>query len=148
MSGGADTGFRHVTPEEYKPRLLHFCGTSKNIVVFEVPLSRAQLTPNDVFILDLGVQIFQWNGSACCKDEKFKAMQYLTQLKGERGSAQSETLDEDDTPAGVCDDIRLLKLTSNFPTFYPSLLSLTADILYSIRSTIHSPSKKRKNLTR
>ena len=36
MKGGADTGFRHVKPEEYQPRLLHFCGTRKNVVVKEV----------------------------------------------------------------------------------------------------------------
>lgn len=36
MSGGAESGFRHVKPEEYKPRLLHFCGTRKNIEVKEV----------------------------------------------------------------------------------------------------------------
>ena len=26
LEGGADTGFRHVEPKEYKPRLLHFHG--------------------------------------------------------------------------------------------------------------------------
>ena len=36
MKGGADTGFRHVKPEEYQPRLLHFCGTRRNIEVKEV----------------------------------------------------------------------------------------------------------------
>lgn len=36
MKGGADTGFRHVEPEQYKPRLLHFSGLKKNIVVKEV----------------------------------------------------------------------------------------------------------------
>ena len=36
MSGGADSGFRHVTPEEYTARLLHFSGLKKNIVVKEV----------------------------------------------------------------------------------------------------------------
>lgn len=97
MTGGAESGFHHVTPEEYTPRLLHFCGTRKSITVKEVPLSPNRLNSNDVFILDLGKQLYQWNGSGCNKDEKFKAMQYLTQLKGER-SATSETLDEDDTP--------------------------------------------------
>ncbi|XP_041379831.1 gelsolin-like protein 2, partial [Gigantopelta aegis] len=32
LKGGADTGFRHVEPEKYKPRLLHFSGTQKNVL--------------------------------------------------------------------------------------------------------------------
>ena len=103
MSGGAETGFRHVTPEEYSPRLLHFSGTRKSVTVREVPLSKSRLTSNDVFILDLGLELYQWNGSSCNKDEKFAAMQYLVNLKSERGNAKSETLDEDDAPRGVSD---------------------------------------------
>lgn len=100
MKGGADTGFRHVTPEEYKSRLLHFCGTRKHITVKEVPLKKEKLNPDDVFILDMGLTLYQWNGSGCNKDEKFKASQYLTQLKSERGGKPStEVLDEADTGA-------------------------------------------------
>ena len=29
MQGGAETGFKHVLPEEYRPRLLHFSGKRK-----------------------------------------------------------------------------------------------------------------------
>ena len=36
MEGGAESGFRHVVPEEYKPRLLRFCGSRKNVEVYEV----------------------------------------------------------------------------------------------------------------
>ncbi|OWF42510.1 gelsolin-like protein 2 isoform X2 [Mizuhopecten yessoensis] len=93
MDGGADTGFRHVTPEEYKPRLLHFSGSRRTVEVNEVPLCRSSLNTNDVFILDLGREIYQWNGSDSSKDERFKAMSFLSQLKAER-SAKSETLEE------------------------------------------------------
>lgn len=97
MEGGADSGFRHVGPEAYTPRLLHFSGQRKNIVVKEVPCCRTRLNSDDVFILDQGTQLYQWNGTGCNKDEKFKAMQYLIKLKGERGDASSETLEEADT---------------------------------------------------
>ena len=40
MSGGAETGFRRVQAKEYKPRLLHFCGVRRNVVVKEVSLFR------------------------------------------------------------------------------------------------------------
>jgi len=36
LAGGAESGFRHVAPEKYTPRLYHFHGTGKNIVVKQV----------------------------------------------------------------------------------------------------------------
>lgn len=97
MEGGAETGFRHVAPEEYKPRLMHFSGQGRKVTVKEVPAVRSRLTSNDVFILDLGLTLYQWNGKDCSKDERFKAMQFLVSLKSERGNAASETLDEEAT---------------------------------------------------
>ncbi|VDI12422.1 gelsolin [Mytilus galloprovincialis] len=98
LKGGADTGFRHVKPEEYTPRLFHFCGTRKHVEVREVPRNKDLLDSGDVYILDLGLQIYQWNGSGSNKDERMKAMQYCIKLKDERnGKASSEVLDEGST---------------------------------------------------
>ena len=36
MKGGAETGFRHVSPREYQPRLLHFRKEGGHIVLKEV----------------------------------------------------------------------------------------------------------------
>ena len=36
MEGGADTGFRHVEPEQYKTRLLQVVGKGKNLQIREV----------------------------------------------------------------------------------------------------------------
>ncbi|XP_071953140.1 gelsolin-like protein 1 [Antedon mediterranea] len=98
LEGGADTGFRHVKPTEYQPRLLHFCKTvSKKVEIKEVPLFKQCLDSSDVFILDLGLEIFQWNGKTCNKDEKFTAVQFLQTLKSERsGKPVVESLDERD----------------------------------------------------
>jgi len=97
MKGGADTGFKHVEPEQYKPRLMHYSKTGKGIVVKEVSLSRDCLTPNDVFILDLGVRIIQWNGSESSGIERANAAAECQQLESERnGRAQAEVLDEAD----------------------------------------------------
>jgi gelsolin len=98
MEGGAETGFRSVKPQEYKPRLFHFNGDRKGVTVMEVPLSRARVVSGDVFILDLGLQLYQWNGSSCNPSERVKAMQFMEELKSERlGKAQFEVLDEDGT---------------------------------------------------
>jgi gelsolin len=95
MEGGAESGFRHVKPTEYKPRLLHFSGVKQVVRLKEVPLAKARIQSGDVFILDLGLTLYQWNGSGSSKDERFKAMQYMNLLKSERGSAQTQTLEED-----------------------------------------------------
>lgn len=98
LEGGADSGFNHVKPTEYKPRLLHFSGQKQQIYVREVPLCKERLDPKDVFILDLGLSLYQWNGRESSKDERFKAMQYLGLIRSERPKAEVETLEDASTP--------------------------------------------------
>lgn len=99
MKGGADSGFRHVEPTTYEPRLFHVKGFKREVNVKEVSLNRRNLNSGDVFILDLGLSIFQWNGLNCNKDEKFKALQYIQTLKSERsGKPKCETLEEGGIP--------------------------------------------------
>lgn len=60
---------------------------------------RGALNSNDVFILDLGNQIYQFNGSASNMFEKTKANQYITKLLENRigKRCQRIVLDENDT---------------------------------------------------
>ena len=98
LEGGADSGFKHVKPTEYKPRLLHFHGDKHGVRVEERPLNKHCLDSSDVFILDLGLQLYQWNGKAGNKDEKFKAAGYIQEIKHERdGKPKVEVLDEEST---------------------------------------------------
>ena len=53
----------------------------QHVEIKERPLNKHSLDSSDVFILDLGLTIYQWNGKTCNKDEKFKAVQYLQTLK-------------------------------------------------------------------
>ena len=57
-----------------------FC-QQNGVTVREVALNKHSLDSGDVFILDLGLEIFQWNGKTCNKDEKFRAVQFLQTLK-------------------------------------------------------------------
>lgn len=98
MEGGAESGFHHVTPTTYKPRLLHVRGDRKHLVVNEVPLARSRIQSDDVFILDLGNTLYQFNGNGSNKDERFKGMQVLNNIRSERPKASAETLEENDTP--------------------------------------------------
>lgn len=38
MHGGAESGFRRVKPEQYKPRLFHFHGDKRGVMVKEVDI--------------------------------------------------------------------------------------------------------------
>ncbi|XP_072051174.1 gelsolin-like protein 1 [Amphiura filiformis] len=93
MKGGADTGFRHVEPEKYKPRLLQFSGKGKNISVKEVPFCQKSLDDTDVFILDAGLKYYQWNGSKSNHFERLKAAQYLQKMKETRPKAEPASIE-------------------------------------------------------
>jgi gelsolin len=99
LEGGADTGFRHVEPEKYTPRLLHFSGKGKNIVVSQVPAVKSRLNSDDVFILDLGLTLYQWNGSGANAFEKNKGVQFVNSIKDERSGKKIEVhvLEENST---------------------------------------------------
>ncbi|XP_018651847.1 putative gelsolin [Schistosoma mansoni] len=97
LAGGYASGFNHVKPNEYRPRLLMFHSVDrKTMELIEVPFSRRSLDSTDVFILDMGNQAYQWNGRGCSKEEKFKASQFLQQLECDRnGRCKTEVTDED-----------------------------------------------------
>lgn len=93
--GGAESGFTHVEAVKYQPRLLHFKGRRDNIMVEEVGLKRKYLNSGDVFILDLGLELYQWNGKDSNKDERAKAAEFMLSLKSDRGGRPKlETLEE------------------------------------------------------
>jgi len=43
LEGGADTGFHHVEPEKYTPRLFHFSGVGKKVIVTQVRWATAHI---------------------------------------------------------------------------------------------------------
>jgi len=99
LSGGVDSGFKHVKPEEYKPRLLHLKG-KKKVRVTQVDLDRNSLNSGDTFILDNGLKIFQWNGKKSGPQEKQKGAQLSHALVDERkGKAKITVLEEGDKEA-------------------------------------------------
>jgi len=95
LHGGIESGFRHVTPENYAPRLLHVRGGFKDCRIWEVPLQRASLNSGDTFILDAGLKLFVWIGKQAPAMEKMKAGQFARDLAHERnGRPQVVMLEE------------------------------------------------------
>ncbi|WAR26937.1 GELS2-like protein [Mya arenaria] len=85
LKGGADTGFRRVEPEQYTARLLQFKKEGRRVVMSEKARNRSVLTGDDVFVLDQGLTIYQWNGASANGIEKFEAAKAVAQIKSERG---------------------------------------------------------------
>jgi len=71
LSGGFGSGFHHVKPEEYQPRLIHIKGKNR-ITVNEVPLTANSLNDQDAFVLDGGLKVYAWFGEKAGVNDKFK----------------------------------------------------------------------------
>ncbi|KAM3176818.1 Severin [Hymenolepis weldensis] len=99
LKGGYASGFRHVKPEEYKPRLLHFCKEGKVTYMRQVKYSKQSVHSGDVFILDLGDHAYQFNGATCSAFEKSAAAAFLQDLESKRnGRCVTQVLEEATTP--------------------------------------------------
>ena len=98
LEGGTQTGFSHVTAVAWKPRLIHIKGRMNAVRFFEVPLQASSVNSGDVFILDLGMKLIQFNGKASGPAERAKAGSVCRCIDGERdGRPTVEVFDEPDT---------------------------------------------------
>lgn len=99
LSGGVETGFKNVKPEEYKPRLLQLKGRKK-VRVTQVDLDKSSLNSGDVFILDNGMDLYQFNGRKAGPQEKQKGAQLCRAIDDERkGKPTVHVLEEGDKDA-------------------------------------------------
>merc|ERR1712222_201039 len=73
-----------VKPEEYEPRLLKVKGKMNAMSVQQVEFKAASLNKGDVFVLDGGLQLFQWNGPEANPAEKRRAQQVVLEIYANR----------------------------------------------------------------
>ncbi|XP_051871352.1 villin-1 [Pristis pectinata] len=95
--GGVASGFKHVETNVYNiRRLLHIKG-KKNVMATEVELSWNSFNMGDVFLLDLGKVIVQWNAPRSNRTERLKALILAQDIRDrERGGrAQIGIVDGD-----------------------------------------------------
>ncbi|XP_034642317.1 villin-1 [Trachemys scripta elegans] len=96
--GGVASGMKHVETNTYNvQRLLHVKG-KKNVVAGEVEMSWNSFNQGDVFLLDLGKLIIQWNGPESNRAERLKGMNLAKDIRDrERGGrAQVAVVDGED----------------------------------------------------
>jgi len=72
MEGGIASGFRHVKPEEYQPRMFQVRRTKKSVRAYPVPVKATSLNDGDVFVLDAGATVYVFVGSTANAFEKMK----------------------------------------------------------------------------
>jgi len=101
LEGGIESGFNHVEPEKYKPRLLHVKG-KKNVRVTQVPIAISSLNSGDVFVLDAGLKLYQYQAKACGSKEKLEGGKLQRSIDDERAGkpdvfvfAQTDKPDEE-----------------------------------------------------
>jgi len=99
LDGGVDTGFNHVKPKEYKPRLMQFKANGQKgaVRVSQVDMKLGSLNKGDVFLLDNGLELIQWNGDQSSAWERRKALTVVQSIKDDRlGRAKLRVLDGDE----------------------------------------------------
>ncbi|XP_067843081.1 villin-1-like [Heptranchias perlo] len=99
--GGIATGLKHVETNAYNvQRLLHVKG-KKNVCAGEVEMSWKSFNNGDVFLLDLGKLIVQWNAPQSNRMERLKAMQLAKDIRDREraGRGQIAVVDGQDEAA-------------------------------------------------
>jgi len=106
LAGGIESGFHHVAPENYVPRLLHLRQTlkKKHIRMTEVELKKDELNDGDVFILDAGLKIYQFNGKHAQLLAKRKAGEICHSIKDERHSKPTIAIVEQNEKSADAND--------------------------------------------
>jgi gelsolin len=101
IAGGVDSGFRHWDEPEYRAQLLHCFGENMRSIKFEeVPLAVSSLNGGDVYILDLGKTIWQWNGKTSSAYEKNRAAEYVRKMQADRKFAPIKVVEQGDHEEG------------------------------------------------
>ncbi|KAI7831202.1 severin [Gamsiella multidivaricata] len=136
-AGAVASGFHHWTEPEYISRLLmvksapNKGGHKSSVVVREVPAS--MMNSGDVFILDTGKILYQWNGKESSGVERVKGAEYVHGIRADRaGAIDVETFDEGDrdqrifwTALGGEAEVKPAEAVSEEPDYVKKLFRLS-----------------------
>ncbi|XP_047202715.1 advillin [Girardinichthys multiradiatus] len=88
--GGVASGMRHIETNAYDTkRLLHVKG-KKRVIAKEVEISWQNFNLGDVFLLDLGKTIVQWNGPKSNNQERLKGMMLAKDIRDRERGGRAE----------------------------------------------------------
>eukprot|EP00929_Paragymnodinium_shiwhaense_P009720 TRINITY_DN113_c0_g1_i1.p1 TRINITY_DN113_c0_g1~~TRINITY_DN113_c0_g1_i1.p1 ORF type:complete len:249 (-),score=68.52 TRINITY_DN113_c0_g1_i1:676-1422(-) len=96
LEGGIDSGFKHVVPEGYDPKLFVVRRVKGKTKVVQAPLKKNIVNENDCFVLDAADKIYVYDGKNASPFEKSAANTKAEQIEAARASDASATHDVDD----------------------------------------------------
>ncbi|CAM5088145.1 unnamed protein product [Natator depressus] len=103
--GGVASGMKHVETNTYNvQRLLHVKG-KKNVVAGEVEMSWNSFNQGDVFLLDLGKLIIQWNGPESNRAERLKGMNLAKDIRDRERGGRADVGVVDGEDEAVCPEL-------------------------------------------
>uniref|UniRef100_H2VDH5 Advillin n=2 Tax=Takifugu rubripes TaxID=31033 RepID=H2VDH5_TAKRU len=107
--GGVASGMRHTETNTYDVRrLLHVKG-KKRVIAAEVEMSWMSFNLGDVFLLDIGKTIFQWNGPKSNRQERLKGMLLAKDIRDrERGGRAQVRVIEGEAESGSPESMEML----------------------------------------
>lgn len=110
--GGVASGMKQVETNAYNiRRLLHVKG-KKQVAAGEVDMSWSSFNKGDVFLLDLGSLIIQWNGPKSNRMERLRGMTLAKDIRDrERGGRAQVTVVEGDDEKSSEEAMKLMKQT-------------------------------------
>ncbi|XP_030585078.1 advillin isoform X2 [Archocentrus centrarchus] len=107
--GGVASGMRHIETNTYDvKRLLHVKG-NKRVIAKEVEMSWKSFNLSDVFLLDLGKSIVQWNGPKSNRQERLKGMLLAKDIRDrERGGRAEVRVVEGDAESSASQTMEIM----------------------------------------
>lgn len=98
VDGGVDSGFRKKENKPFQPTLLQVKG-KRTVIIRNVPVTISSLNSGDVFVLDAGNCVYQWNGSKASSIEKSKGLSIAISVRDQDrgGRPPLKILDEGET---------------------------------------------------
>lgn len=104
LQGGVDADYTNKNVQKFKPRLFHIRGVGSKIQSREVSITKENLDDDDVYVLDVGLKLFNWRGRNSNSFEKFHATYICNLIKQERnGKVEVISVDQGDYK-GIADD--------------------------------------------
>lgn len=88
--GGVASGMNHVETNVYNVKRLLQVKGKRNVTATEVEVSWDSFNVGDVFLLDLGRVIVQWNGPESNKQERMKAMLLAKDIRDRERGGRTE----------------------------------------------------------
>ncbi|XP_072238486.1 advillin isoform X2 [Leuresthes tenuis] len=107
--GGVATGMRHIETNTHDiQRLLHVKG-KRRVIAKEVEMSWRSFNLGDVFLLDIGKTIVQWNGPKSNRQERLKGMLLAKDIRDrERGGRAEVRVVEGDAESNSPQNMEIL----------------------------------------